>query len=163
SYGQLGIGQHSLMRLTPIQTRNLTDVSRAACGNDHSLAVKTDGTVWAWGENLTGQLGDGTTLRRSTPVQVSGQSGVAAEAGGGWVRSPQSGSQIRWLGLGLGSQLLRATRRRDNRGPGNSGAGQRPDGGRGGGRRRLPQPGAQVEWHGLGLGRKLLWTDRRRN
>ena len=46
------------------------------------LAVKKDGTVWAWGDNYFGQLGDGTTQRRDTPVKVSGLAGVAAVAAG---------------------------------------------------------------------------------
>jgi len=41
-----------------------------AGGGDHTIALKTDGTVWAWGSNWTGQLGDGTITRRSSPVQV---------------------------------------------------------------------------------------------
>jgi hypothetical protein len=44
------------------------------------MALKTDGTVWAWGANWVGQLGDGTTTQRLTPVQVL--SGVAAVAAG---------------------------------------------------------------------------------
>ena len=54
----------------------------AAAGDLHSLAVKPDGTVWAWGYNYYGQVGDGTTTNRSTPVQVAGLSGVSAVAGG---------------------------------------------------------------------------------
>ena len=38
----------------------------------HSLAVDTDGGVWAWGMNSSGQLGDGTTMNRLTPVQIAG-------------------------------------------------------------------------------------------
>ena len=48
----------------------------------HSLALKSDGTVWAWGYNNYGQLGDGTTTDRHTPVSVSGLTGVTAIAGG---------------------------------------------------------------------------------
>ena len=43
-----------------------------AAGCEHSLAVAADGTVWAWGWNDHGQLGDGTTTDRWTPVQVQG-------------------------------------------------------------------------------------------
>ena len=48
----------------------------------HSIALKSYGTVWAWGYNYYGQLGDGTNKDRDTPVQVSGLSGVIAIAGG---------------------------------------------------------------------------------
>ena len=54
-----------------------------AGGDSHSLALKSDGTVWAWGYNGCGQLGDGSTTNRLTPVQVSGLTGVVAIAGGG--------------------------------------------------------------------------------
>ena len=40
------------------------------CSYNHSLALKEDGTVWAWGNNMYGQLGDGSTTNRSIPVQV---------------------------------------------------------------------------------------------
>lgn len=36
----------------------------------HILAIKSDGTLWAWGTNFTGQIGDGTTTDRSTPIQI---------------------------------------------------------------------------------------------
>ena len=45
---------------------------------ESGLVLKSDGTVWAWGWNDYGQLGDGTTAERLTPVQVSGLSGVVA-------------------------------------------------------------------------------------
>jgi hypothetical protein len=44
--------------------------------------VKSDGTVWAWGGNSSGQLGDGTFTDRVNPVQVSGLSGVVSIAAG---------------------------------------------------------------------------------
>lgn len=43
-----------------------------AGGDRHTIALKNDGTVWTWGWNAYGQLGDGTTTGRHTPVQVSG-------------------------------------------------------------------------------------------
>jgi len=53
-----------------------------AAGYNHTVALKSDGSVWAWGYNANGQLGDNTTLERHTPVQVSGLSGVTAVAAG---------------------------------------------------------------------------------
>jgi RHS repeat-associated protein len=53
-----------------------------AGGQYHSLAVRNDGTVWAWGYNADGELGDGTTTGRTTPVQASGVSGATAVAAG---------------------------------------------------------------------------------
>lgn len=41
-----------------------------ASGSSHSLAIKTDGTLWTWGFNGTGQLGDGTTISKNTPTQI---------------------------------------------------------------------------------------------
>ncbi|NMC00696.1 MAG: hypothetical protein GYA35_10490, partial [Thermoanaerobaculaceae bacterium] len=51
-------------------------------GYYHSLALKSDGTVWAWGHNNYGQLGDGTTTDRLTPVQVQNLTNIVAIAGG---------------------------------------------------------------------------------
>ena len=48
----------------------------------HSLALRSDGTVWSWGWNEYGQLGDGSTTGRLTPVQVSGLSDVTSIAAG---------------------------------------------------------------------------------
>ena len=53
-----------------VRVSGLTSVSAIAAGNDHSLAVKADGTAWAWGNNSFGQLGDGTTINRGVPTRV---------------------------------------------------------------------------------------------
>ncbi len=54
-----------------------------AGGQFHSLALRSDGRVWAWEDNSEGQLGDGTYTDRTVPVAVSGLSGVVAVAAGG--------------------------------------------------------------------------------
>ena len=43
---------------------------KIAAGNGHTVAVKSDGTLWAWGSNSSGQLGDGTTINKYSPVQI---------------------------------------------------------------------------------------------
>lgn len=59
-----------------------TDQSAVAAGRAHSLSVTQGGTVWAWGDNSKGQLGDGSTTQRPTPVTVAGLAGVARVSGG---------------------------------------------------------------------------------
>ncbi len=41
-----------------------------SAGTFHSLGIKTDGTLWAWGNNSNNQLGDGTSINKNTPVQI---------------------------------------------------------------------------------------------
>ena len=68
--GQLGDGTTSTPRLTPVVVSGLSNVTAITAGLSHTVALKDDGTVWAWGYNAYGQLGDGTTSDRSAPVQV---------------------------------------------------------------------------------------------
>jgi alpha-tubulin suppressor-like RCC1 family protein len=67
-----------------LPSRSLGNVIAVAAGWGHSLALKADGTVWAWGENDGGQLGNGSTTSNSLPTQVRGPRGrrraVLAEA-----------------------------------------------------------------------------------
>jgi alpha-tubulin suppressor-like RCC1 family protein len=82
--GQLGDGTYTRSKNIPVQVNGLTGVIAIAAGGGHSLAVKSDGTVWAWGLNNFGQLGDGTNIRRKNiPVQVNGLTGVIDTAAGG--------------------------------------------------------------------------------
>ncbi|HEY8598297.1 MAG TPA: S-layer homology domain-containing protein [Thermomicrobiales bacterium] len=60
----------------PVQVTGLSGVKAIGAGKSHSLAVLNDGTVRAWGQNGSGGLGDGSTTRRATPVQVKGVGGV---------------------------------------------------------------------------------------
>ena len=60
----------------------MEDVVSASAGADFTVALKADGTLWTWGDNLYGQLGDGTYTSRPTPAQVmEGVTTVAAGVG----------------------------------------------------------------------------------
>lgn len=83
NYGELGNGtSDNSPHSTPTQVTGLTNITAVAVGNYHAIALASDGTLWAWGLNSSGQLGDGTTTQRLTPVQVPGLTNiVAVEAG----------------------------------------------------------------------------------
>jgi alpha-tubulin suppressor-like RCC1 family protein len=74
--GQLGIGTGGgdvNNKSSPVQVGGLTTWSSVSASQYHTLAIKTDGTLWAWGKNYSGQLGIGTSLAgsdKSSPVQV---------------------------------------------------------------------------------------------
>jgi len=51
-------------------------------GGSHTSAIRSDGTLWAWGLNTAGQLGDGTATNKSSPVQVGTSSWVSVSSGG---------------------------------------------------------------------------------
>jgi alpha-tubulin suppressor-like RCC1 family protein len=82
NHGQLGVGD-TIGRSTPVQVSGLTNViAIAGNGWTHCLALKSDSTVWAWGQNYFGQLGVGDTTDRWLPTQVSGLTGIVAIAEG---------------------------------------------------------------------------------
>ena len=93
-------------------TQNFTTVITPAisAGGNHSLALKSNGTVWAWGYNGYGQLGDGTTTRKLEPVQITGLTGVIAIAAGGNHSLALRGNGTVWAwGLNTNGQLGNGT------------------------------------------------------
>lgn len=81
-HGQLGDGTTTDYRSDPAQVGGLRGVIAIAVGEQHTVALKSEGTVWTWGYNTYGQLGDGSNAERNTPVQVSGLSDITAIAAG---------------------------------------------------------------------------------
>lgn len=84
--GQLGNGTDENSN-TPVQVVGLdgigflTDVAKIACGGGHNLALKSDSSLWTWGLNTYGQLGDGSVdgwpvFPNPTPRQVLGLDGI---------------------------------------------------------------------------------------
>jgi len=106
--GQLGNGTSGFenVRLLPVPVLGLSGVMAISAGYEHSLAVKSDGTVWAWGSNANGQLGDDSGIQRNYPVQAHGLSEVLAVAAGGFhsLALKSDGSVWSW-GSNLVSQL----------------------------------------------------------
>jgi len=84
--GSVGDGSDSLRR-RPVKVKGpgegglMTDVTDVCSGVYHTVCVRRDGSVWCWGLNDDGQLGDGTTEKRNSPVQVRGLAGKGFLAG----------------------------------------------------------------------------------
>ncbi|XIE80477.1 RCC1 domain-containing protein [Streptomyces sp. SBR177] len=67
AYGQLGDGTATDPATRPVRTQSLDRVAEVSAGCQFAVALRQDGTVWTWGRNHQGQLGDGTTTDRNTP------------------------------------------------------------------------------------------------
>ncbi|MCL2396461.1 MAG: hypothetical protein FWC93_00155 [Defluviitaleaceae bacterium] len=76
SYGQVGNGQVDYLQTdsghmtNPNPTMIMENVAHVSAGDGHVLAMTTDGRLWAWGNNNSGQLGDGTQDNRFFPVLI---------------------------------------------------------------------------------------------
>jgi len=116
-YGQVGDGtggSANRCRTTPVQVAGLTDVIAVDSNGrwSFSVALRADGTVWTWGANHAGQLGQGTVgglwLR---PAKVAGVSDVTAvSAGDGFVLALRSdGTVVAWGGFNEYGQLGNGT------------------------------------------------------
>lgn len=87
--GELGVGNTTYYS-SPVQVGALTTWSKVSAGGESyygtnfAAATKTDGTLWAWGNNSRGQLGQNNTTAYSSPVQVGSDTDWAWVACSGW-------------------------------------------------------------------------------
>ncbi|WP_182298980.1 RCC1 domain-containing protein [Cohnella cholangitidis] len=115
--GQLGDGT-TITRTEPVQITGIpSGVKSLSTGiGYHTLAIDNDGNVWAWGTNSGGELGDGTTIQRNSPVKIAGLDDVVAVAAGGWhsLAVKSDGTVWTWGNneygeLGDGTKISRST------------------------------------------------------
>ena len=71
--GQMANGNTNLIQSLPekIDTTMNNNFVEVSGGNQYSMAIKTDGSLWGWGSNGSGNLGDGTTVNKTLPVLIS--------------------------------------------------------------------------------------------
>ena len=107
-HGQLGDGSMAMNRATPTLVMGLTEVTHLAAADDHTCALRADGSAWCWGENNENQLGDGSSAARRSPVRVEGLTGVRAVAlgcGGNQCCVALADGAVRCWGDNAGAQL----------------------------------------------------------
>ncbi|MBI4945196.1 MAG: T9SS type A sorting domain-containing protein [Bacteroidetes bacterium] len=115
AFGQLGNGNTNFVSNVPIPISSLTGIIAIAGGSSHSLALKNDGTIWAWGNNHDGQLGNGTNTDSNVPVPVSSLTDIIAiEGGAGHTLALKNDGTIWAWGLNLSGQLGNGTNTNSN-------------------------------------------------
>ncbi len=81
-YGQLGCVCFSAPPVSIQQTGAENNWKMVSAGSYHTLAIKKNGTLWAWGSNLYGSLGDSTKIDKKTPIQIGKDSNwISVDAG----------------------------------------------------------------------------------
>lgn len=68
--GNLGLGAGTFTTILPTQVGVDTDWKMVSVGDGHCMALKTNGSLWTWGNNTSGQLGDGSNTARLVPLQI---------------------------------------------------------------------------------------------
>jgi alpha-tubulin suppressor-like RCC1 family protein len=108
-YGQLGDGtETNRNRPLEVDVLGITDAVAITAGAYHNCALRADGTVWCWGRNIEGQVGDGTisNANRRVPVQVIGITDAVSIGGGlGHTCAVLGDGTVRCWGDNIGGQL----------------------------------------------------------
>lgn len=119
-FGAIGVPNPGgdIIKSFPVQIGTLTGWANISCGEDHTLAIRDDGTLWSWGRNNFGQLGQGltTTTNISSPVQIGSLTGWSSIAAGRYhsLATRTSGTLWAWGKnnngqLGIGSTTNRSS------------------------------------------------------
>lgn len=106
-FGALG-NNSTLIQSSPVTTSGGgTTWCTASVGISHSVAIKCDGSIWTWGWNSSGQLGDGTTTARSSPGSVAGEGTTwcAVDSGGSRTGAIKTDGTLWMWGLNNSGQL----------------------------------------------------------
>ena len=105
--GRLGDGSSVVFRATPAQVVGLTDVQALSAGGSHVLALTRDSSVWSWGANALGQLGQGSadTGLHPIPTRIPGFTATAVSAGGNHSLALKPDGTVWAWGLNTSGQL----------------------------------------------------------
>lgn len=68
--GQIGVGSTNALFNTPQQIGTENSWNKISAGDEFCLAIKNNGTLWAWGDNTYGQIGDNSVVDKTSPVQI---------------------------------------------------------------------------------------------
>jgi alpha-tubulin suppressor-like RCC1 family protein len=106
TFGQLGTGSAQSAASPQLVSGISGTITQVAAGWSHSLALGSDGTVWAWGDNQYGELGDGNLIQSDTPVKLVGLSNVTQiAAGDDWSLALRSDGTVWAWGNNLYNEL----------------------------------------------------------
>lgn len=106
-YGQLGTGLSGNNYVAPVRIGVANDWVQVSAGVFHTLALKSDGSLWAWGQNTWGELGIGSTQLQPSPVRVGNLNNwIYAEAGGRFSHAIQVDGSLWGWGLNAASGAI---------------------------------------------------------
>ena len=112
TYGQMGQGTTDTNVNIPVKVKGvsgsgfLSNITKISCGGYHCMALSSDGTVYAWGMNDYGQLGDNSTTERKTPIKVLYSGDAVSNISAGFIHSgltTTTGKVYCWGSNGNGS------------------------------------------------------------
>jgi alpha-tubulin suppressor-like RCC1 family protein len=101
-FGQLG-DNTVISKSSPVLISNPFDsFTQVSAGRFHNVAIRSDGTLWGWGLNIDGRLGDNSTVNKSTITFISGDSWTAISAGNTFTLGLRGNSVYAWGDNGSG-------------------------------------------------------------